>query len=536
MIKTILENCSEAELGNIIGWDILKLAKEITNNQLDIRHLSNAVFLTVGIDLIKDENYRNLIISRMSELQVEKVIAGFNANVELSSLDRSEKYSGLKALAKRYTKKFSQIMEMEDQWAAAELASVPTTDVKQIDPDYPLYEYQLVISNKTIELMNGNETRRALMHLPTGAGKTRTALNIVCEHLRNNQDALVVWLADSEELCGQASDEFCAAWSKLGNRSIKNYSFFSDSTKSLSGITDGFLVAGLQRINSLKKSERSFLFNNIQSKVTLIIFDEAHKALAETYKATLNELSSSNDVDTFVLGLTATPGRSFHNSGDEENLKLSELFSSTKLTMKIKGYQSPVKYLIENKYLATPNFYPINYESKLSKSDGSNLSESKLLEKLGENEDRNSSIIKQAIKEYKNGSAIIIFACSVDNSRELAATLSCLGYPASSLDSRNDTTESRRSKVSDFKNGRLNIIVNYGVLTTGFDAPKTNVAIVGRPTNSLVLYSQMIGRAMRGEKSGGNSSCNIYTVVDDIPEFMNLSNAFEYWDNSWTEI
>ena len=142
---------------------------------------------------------------------------------------------------------------------------------------------------------------------------------------------------------------------------------------------------------------------------------------------------------------------------------------------------------------------------------------------------RNSSIIKQAIKEYKSGGIIIIFACSVDNSREIAATLCCLGYSASSLDSRNDTTESRRSKISDFKNGKLKIIVNYGVLTAGFDAPKTNVAIIGRPTQSLVLYSQMIGRAMRGEESGGNKTCNIYTVIDDIPEYLNLSNAFEYW-------
>ncbi|NOX66561.1 MAG: DEAD/DEAH box helicase [Chlorobi bacterium] len=537
MIKTILENCSEAELGNILGWEILEFAKEITDNQLDIKNLSNAVFLTIGIDLIKNNVYRDLIISRMTVPQVEKVFTEFNKEINVSDYDLAQKYSGLKSLAKKYTKQFSTIMGMAEQWEAAEMASVPTVDVTSINPDYPLYDYQVVISNKATTLINGDAINRALMHLPTGAGKTRTALNVVCEHLRSNQNGLVVWLADSEELCGQALEEFSIAWSKLGNRGIKSYSFFSDSAKSMSGVTDGFLVAGLQRLNSLKKTERSFLFDKLQSKVTLIIFDEAHKALAPTYMTILNELSSNSEEKAFILGLTATPGRVFSQDENTENVKLAELFSSTKITMKVKGYESPVKYLIENEYLAHPNFYPINYEKKIDfDNESSDLTESNLMEKLSTHENRNLSIVRQAIKEYENGSTIIIFACGVDNSRELAATLCCLGYAASSLDSKNDTTESRRAKISEFKNGKLKIIVNYGVLTAGFDAPKTNVAIIGRPTNSLVLYSQMMGRAMRGKKSGGNLECNIYTVIDDIPEYMNLSNAFEYWDQSWSEI
>ena len=84
MIKKILENCSEAELGNILGWEILKFAKEITENQLDINNLSNAVFLTVGIDLIKNNNYRDLIISRMSIQQVDNVISAFIKSMRAS--------------------------------------------------------------------------------------------------------------------------------------------------------------------------------------------------------------------------------------------------------------------------------------------------------------------------------------------------------------------------------------------------------------------------------------------------------------------
>ena len=60
----------------------------------------------------------------------------------------------------------------------------------------------------------------------------------------------------------------------------------------------------------------------------------------------------------------------------------------------------------------------------------------------------------------------------------------------------------RRNSIEMFKDtaSGLNIIINFGVLTTGFDAPKSNVAIIGRPTQSVTLYSQMIGRVMRGKK------------------------------------
>ena len=53
------------------------------------------------------------------------------------------------------------------------------------------------------------------------------------------------------------------------------------------------------------------------------------------------------------------------------------------------------------------------------------------------------------------------------------------------------------------ENSRLNILINYGVLTTGFDAPKANLAIIARPTQSVSLYSQMVGRVMRGKEAGG---------------------------------
>jgi DNA repair protein RadD len=118
----------------------------------------------------------------------------------------------------------------------------------------------------------------------------------------------------------------------------------------------------------------------------------------------------------------------------------------------------------------------------------------------------------------------------------LSAMLAFEGIKAYSLDSRFDDPESRRFKISEYSEGRVKILINYSILTAGFDAPITNVAIIARPTDSLVQYSQMAGRAMRGVRSKGNTDCRIYTVQDDIPAFKSVIHAFEHWDELWSEV
>ena len=77
-------------------------------------------------------------------------------------------------------------------------------------------------------------------------------------------------------------------------------------------------------------------------------------------------------------------------------------------------------------------------------------------------------------------------------------------------------------------------LLNFGVLTAGFDAPATSCVIIARPTRSLVLYSQMVGRAMRGIRSGGNRRCTIYTVVDEQHRgFTSVIDAFSHWEEIW---
>ena len=80
------------------------------------------------------------------------------------------------------------------------------------------------------------------------------------------------------------------------------------------------------------------------------------------------------------------------------------------------------------------------------------------------------------------------------------------------------------------------MLVNFGVLTSGFDAPRTSGAIIARPTYSLVLYSQMVGRATRGPRAGGNEEAEVVTVVDTgLPGFETVTDAFHNWEDVWRQ-
>lgn len=74
----------------------------------------------------------------------------------------------------------------------------------------------------------------------------------------------------------------------------------------------------------------------------------------------------------------------------------------------------------------------------------------------------------------------------------------------------------RRFLIEEFRAGRISVLCNYGVLTTGFDAPCVRALVIARPTASSVLYEQMIGRGMRGPRFGGTEECLVIDLADNI--------------------
>jgi superfamily II DNA or RNA helicase len=113
--------------------------------------------------------------------------------------------------------------------------------------------------------------------------------------------------------------------------------------------------------------------------------------------------------------------------------------------------------------------------------------------------------------------------------------MNTLGIRASHLDGM--TSLNRRSSIiNNFKDGNLNVLCNERLLSTGFDAPKTDVIVIARPTFSIVLYSQIIGRGLRGSAIGGTDNCTIIDVKDNIQGFSDHDFVYEYFDEYFENI
>ena len=540
MLHEILASYSEGELAELAGLDIITEYQKLYERPVEKSVLIKAVETLHGFEIVSQEKLRKNLIDRMSIDQVRTVTEEFFklGGNETSLIQDNDEYGVLIHLSNRWPELFISILGYKESQNLLAKSAQSISGISSQEPAYPAYPYQRSIVRKITTRIRESDSRRCLLHLPTGSGKTRTAMNIASEHLRENEEGLVIWLADTSELCAQAKSEFERAWHNIGNRGMKVYSYFSDTNISLGGIENGFLVAGLQKLHATRgSSEYSILYEQLRKHVSLIIFDEAHKAIAPTYAQAVNDMTD-NTTNTFFLGLTATPGRKLEHNSDEDE-KLTAFFDNTKVTMTVKGYESPISYLVENKYLAKTEFINIEYDGNriLLADEFSNQKRSvEIRQALSEDDTRNLRLLDVIRNEHESGSSIIVFACSVEHSRNLASLLAFNGIEAYSLDSKHDDEKSRRYKIADYSSGNVRVLVNFNILTAGFDAPVTNVAIIARPTDSLVQYSQMAGRAMRGTRSRGNDSCTVYTVRDDIPAFTSVATAFAHWDTLWTEV
>ncbi|ACU34558.1 type III restriction protein res subunit [Actinosynnema mirum DSM 43827] len=405
------------------------------------------------------------------------------------------------------------------------------------EPLYGLFPHQRRAAARIKELIYDGP-RRAVLHLPTGVGKTRTGMNLICDHLRDREPTLVVWLAHGQELLEQAAAEFEHAWSQLGNRPVSVVRMWGNAPTTLDDVADGVVILGLEKAVSAAKGSPEFL-HTLASRSSLTVFDEAHQIIAPTFQRVVDALTIRPDAS--LLGLTATPGRTWADIAQDE--RLSDFFLRQKVMLEIEGYSNPVTALIDQGYLAKPTMRTVASDAglHLSARDRQMLARSfdipaGIVDALAHDEQWNLKVVQTIMdllaREHRR---ILVFAASVDHCRLIAAVLSAV-----SLDAEFITGESsprhRKQVITRFKGTgrRPMILCNFGVLTTGFDAPAASAAVIARPTKSLVLYSQMVGRVIRGPKAGGTSTCEIVTVVDpELPGFGDVAEAFTNWEDVW---
>ncbi|MDE0001490.1 MAG: DEAD/DEAH box helicase [Rhodospirillaceae bacterium] len=410
-----------------------------------------------------------------------------------------------------------------------------------IEPTVGLFEHQRRAVDRVWSALDGG-FGRVVLHMPTGAGKTRTAMHIVSRFLNMHEPGVVVWLAASAELLDQAAEAFEQAWAKLGDRSVTLMRFWGDHGPDFADMQDGLVVAGFQKMHAFFAREPLGLLR-LAAKVKLVVVDEAHQAIAPTYSVLITKLAETG-AHNALLGLTATPGRTW--SDIEADKKLSGFFGERKVTLEVdEGWNDPVSYLMSEGYLAKPAFRRLEYEptTELKETLQAVTSNDEdygndALAALAQSIDRNVAIIREVERLVESDHRrILLFASSVRHAEIIAAALSAIGFDARVVTGTTPPL-ARRRIIRDFRSASETpmILCNFGVLTTGFDAPNTSAAVIARPTRSLVLFSQMVGRATRGPRAGGNETCEVSTVVDiALPGFGDVADAFNNWEDVWNE-
>ena len=126
------------------------------------------------------------------------------------------------------------------------------------------------------------------------------------------------------------------------------------------------------------------------------------------------------------------------------------------------------------------------------------------LRRLADDQDRNKLIVDRVRKAVDDG-PVLLFANSVEHAQHLTARLCLSGVPSASIYADTDVAV-RQYFIRRFLEGRIQVLANYLVLATGFDAPKTATIVISRPVFSPVRYMQMVGRGLRGPKNGGTES------------------------------
>ncbi len=534
-LTKILLNLGEADLQSIGGKEAVRLISNIDERIVSKANLVTLILARHGDDILFKENVRKIILLALNRSDADNLLFSINKNKNNNPWESlvNETYTYNSIAVAKLHEFFEVPLPLQEEKNSDKPA------VRKIVGQYALYPYQLQVVNKALErLLSG--PGRVLVHMPTGAGKTRSAMSIIAQFLkRQNKNAVVVWLAHSEELCEQASSEFEKCWLSLGDRELNIGRFYSGYEFDLSSFKEGVIVAGLAKIYSRSLSQQS-QFLKLKKSVKFVVMDEAHQAIAPTYRHLLDMLAPAGGAS--LLGLSATPGRSWLDMNQDK--ELADFFDGQKISLEVKGYRNPIIFLQEQGYLAIPEytFIPHNPSIHLSSKELQNLADGfdislETIKKLGDDEQRNLLILKEILFEVNNKSKIIVFACSVENAFLLADVLLLRGVRARAVSAKSSTAY-RRSAINLFKEEgpeSVQVLVNFGIFTTGFDAPKTNVAVIARPTQSVVLYSQMIGRAMRGPAVGGNEKCKIITVVDALQGFRSVHEGFSHWEDVWSE-
>lgn len=327
-----------------------------------------------------------------------------------------------------------------------------------------LRPYQLDALLKIRESLEQHPSTLAV--LATGLGKT-----VLFSHVAHSWDSgRVLIIAHRDELIRQAAEKLHAITGdepgiEMGDESVDDAMF---------GGPPKIIVSSVQTMSRPKRQAR---FNPKQFGLTII--DEAHHAVASTYRSVIEYFA-----DAKLLGVTATPQRA-------DTLALGQVFQSV-------AYDYGIEPAIQDGWLVPVSQQAVKVEgldfSKVRTVAG-DMNEADL-ERILVAEEMLHKIAAPTV-EIAGDRPALIFCVTVAHAEQLAAIINRYKPESALALSGKTPMEDRRDAVERYKRGEIQFLCNCALFLEGFDAPTTSLVVMARPTKSLTLYVQVLGRGTR---------------------------------------
>ena len=356
--------------------------------------------------------------------------------------------------------------------------------------------------NKEQIYKSWNDNRAVMLQMPTGTGKTRLFVSILKDihkyAAESKKQIRVLILVHRVELIDQISEE-------LGVRYGLAHGFIHSKDRERRKFP--FQIASVQTLNRRLDNWKDYGFD-------FIIVDEAHHVLAESYRKIINTFP-----DAKILGVTATP---YRLSGVGFRPEFDKLIVSDSIQEFInKGYLCNYEY-----YSISPFSYVQNEINNIQGTDASGDFANTEMQRVCDQDKIRAQIVETYLN-YAKGKKGIVYTINKTHNKHLCEAFCEKGLKAVAIDSDTDIEE-RERMIEDFKQNKIDIICNVDIFSEGFDCPDIEFVQLARPTKSLSLYLQQVGRGLR---ISANKEKTIFLDNVGLYNRFGVPAANRYWED-----
>lgn len=350
-----------------------------------------------------------------------------------------------------------------------------------------LFDYQEDMKERIEKVLRLH--RSVMAQMPTGTGKTYLLTAVIDSFVNGNPMEKVWIVAHRRELVSQIDETV-----------RKFHSYYASNTSSLLSSVKAMSIQWLMRH-----------YDEIEEEPGMIVIDEAHHALAKTYKEMWERFPKAK-----FLGLTATPCR-LNGKG------FTDLFD-----ILVQSWSVPE--FISKGRLATYDFVSITSDGvtqrlidSLQKRGADGDYQNKEMDMLL-NKKPSIERLYQSLEEFGRDRKGIVYAINISHAQKITKLYQEHGVKAIAIDSKTPATE-RQQDIEAFKKGDIQVLVNVDIFSEGFDCPDVEFVQLARPTLSLAKYLQMVGRGLRVAK--GKKNC---VIIDNVGLYRVFGLPSQVWN------